>query len=336
MKFHYATLLLALSMTGCESTDTGSDYLDNLDDEAEYDELAENDFCPAGAFYDEEEDICFIDCDGLSDDECDLLEEKTFSAFDEFLLDSYNGPLDGEETEAIARYDIQNDLSLVELDNADPESSDNFAAIWQNASKILPRARVLEAFSEFHIDSDGESGTLAYVTTDENEEGRWIIAYDDVDYLGPSDKEFIHTTIHEFGHVVFLGIDQLDPNGTDNCPTYGIQEGCSFANSHINKFYQTFWTDIIDEHKAIESEDPDEAFYEKYQDRFVSEYASTNPVEDAAEIFTHFVLTDKPTNSDTIVNQKVLMMHDNPALVKLRQDIRGKLTVTRARKRASK
>ncbi len=335
MKLYYAPLILVFTLVGCESTGSDTDYVDSYEDDASDYELADNEFCPVGSFYDEKEDVCFIDCDGLSDAECDLLEEETFSAFDEFVLDSYNGPLDSEGSEAIARFDIQEDLSLVEIDNAEPESAENFQAIWQNASKILPRARVMQAFSEFHIDSDGESGTLAYVTTDENAEGKWILAFDDVDYFGPSDKEFIHTTIHEFGHVVFLGIDQLDPTGTDNCPTYNIQEGCSFASSHINQFYQAFWTDIIDEHKAIESEDPDPDFYEKYRNRFISEYASTNPVEDAAEVFTHFVLTDKPKTSDTVVNQKILMMHDNPALVKLRQEIRGKLTVTRARKRVT-
>lgn len=324
MKSFLFVVFFVVVLPGCNSP-PDSDFED-----ADFDST---EFCPSGALYDEEEDACFIDCDGLDDNQCDALEEEVFGEFDEFVVDNYTG-IDAEsmaETTATAEYAIQDDLTLTTLENSEPDSDARFQEIWVAANRVLPRAKVIEAFSQYHVDSDGADGTLAYVTTDDNQPGKWIVAFDDADYVGPTDREFIHTSIHEFGHVVFLGDDQLDPGALGGCPNYGLDEGCSNEESHINRFYQAFWVDIIDEHAAIETDDEAAEFYERYRDRFVSEYAATNPVEDAAEVFTNFVLRQQPTNSDTVVDQKILMMHGIPALTRLRNDIRGKLTITRAK-----
>jgi len=254
--------------------------------------------CPPGTEFDALEDACFIICDGLSDEQCYALEEAVFGDLDELVVDNYAGIDSLANTNIKARYSVQADLSLV-------------------AQEI-------------------KEGSLAYVTNDLNRDGQWILAFDDADYLGPDDREFIHTTIHEFGHLVFLADDQLDAYATGSCATFGLDEGCSYRNSYINRFYQRFWADIIDEHDAIVSELDASAFYSRYFDRFVSEYASTNPIEDAAETFTNFVLRERPDSANSVVNQKILLMHEMQALVQLRSDIRAKLMMTRARMRQNK
>ena len=268
-----------------------------------------------------------------TDEQCDIRYQEVFRDFDQLVIDNYQGNNPTTTSTAKAKYQVNADLSLSVLENSEPDKDRLFNEIWTNARKILPRAKVQSSVSQYHIDSDGESGALAYVVNDVNLPEKWVIAYDDADYSGANDPQFTHTTVHEFGHIVFLSSDQLDIRSTGSCPNYGIQEGCSFAQSYINRFYQTFWASIIDEHRALQSDEDKQRFYERYQDRFVSEYASTNPVEDAAEVFTSFVLKDKPASGDTVVNQKILLMHDIEALVNLRREIRGKLSLNRERQK---
>jgi len=81
---------------------------------------------------------------------------------------------------------------------------------------------------------------------------------------------------------------------------------------------------MIDEIDTInDTGDWDEldAFYERYQDRFVTEYAATNPGEDLAETFAVFVLNERPTGS-TIADQKLNLLWADPEMVSLRDEIR--------------
>jgi len=332
MKSTYLAVLLGFSLGACGSSDrTFGPELGTVDS-ADVDEA----LCPPGTEFDALEDACFLNCDGLSDVQCYALEEAVFGELDELVVDNYSGVDSEVESSIKARYSVQEDLSLLTQEITEPESDARFRQIWRSATRILPGETIRQTISQFHIDSDGQEGSLAYVTNDLNRDGQWIVAFDDEDYVGPDDREFIHTTIHEFGHLVFLADDQLDAYAVGNCPTFSLDEGCSYQNSYINRFYQRFWTDIIDEHDAIVSELAGSAFYYKYIDQFVSEYASTNPIEDAAETFTNFVLRDRPESDNTAVNQKILLMHDMQPLVKLRNDIRAKLMMTRARMRQNK
>jgi len=109
-------------------------------------------------------------------------------------------------------------------------------------------------------------------------------------------------------------------------------DGCAKTNSYINQFYQRFWTDIIsewDEIQYIESDDKHyeqmTLFYEVYEDRFVSEYASTNVDEDIAESWTAFVLLEKPRDTTFISNQKILFFYEYPELIEMRNHIRNNL-----------
>jgi len=58
----------------------------------------------------------------------------------------------------------------------------------------------------------------------------------------------------------------------------------------------------------------------------MTQYASTNPAEDIAEVFTHFVIFDKPTNN-TIADQKIQLLYKYPELIELRNTIRQSLSI---------
>ena len=63
--------------------------------------------------------------------------------------------------------------------------------------------------------------------------------------------------------------------------------------------------------------------YEKYQDRFVTDYAATNPGEDFAEVFSFFVTQDEAPRGQKLADQKIRLLYEFPELVSLREQIRG-------------
>lgn len=137
------------------------------------------------------------------------------------------------------------------------------------------------------------------------------------------DKEYVYTAIHEFAHVLSLNHEQLNPN-TTNCNTYNLEEGCAHGNSYINQFFDNFWKDIFNEHRNIDPDDYDaiDAFYEKYDDRFVTDYAATNPAEDIAESFAYFVTKEEKPNGNAIADKKVSFMYDFPEFIDMRDRLR--------------
>lgn len=329
-----AMLLILMSCGG--TNDSTPVTLDN--ETAEMNLSTNEDFCLADEIFDEEEGVCLIDCTGLSDGQCDALVDEIYGEFDELVDGDYSalGSMSGQEMmdadTAVAKYNVSADLTLTEVINSEPENGEIFKEIWQSAVAILPRSVLIDNVDEFHIDSDGVEGTLAYVVQLPNDNEKWILSYDNADYTNNRDKEYVHTSIHEFGHIVFLERNQVDLNSMGSCPNFAIDEGCTKANSFLNQFYQAFWTEIIEENRAATQASDDNMndelvldFYEKYNDQFISEYAATNPIEDAAEVFTHFVLKDKPTDVTGIANQKIVFLYQFQALTDIRNTIRSKL-----------
>lgn len=134
-------------------------------------------------------------------------------------------------------------------------------------------------------------------------------------------NDFAYTVIHEYGHTLTLNGDQLAAGGDESsCANFHTGEGCSNSNSYINTIYEIGWKDIYQEFQNG-NEDP-YAMYDKYPDRFVTEYAATNPGEDVAEVFTVFVTQDNMPAGNTIADQKVRALYNYPELVSLRDEIR--------------
>lgn len=139
--------------------------------------------------------------------------------------------------------------------------------------------------------------------------------------------------IHEYGHYMTLNKTQLDLEGI-GCDQAYIH-GCRKADSYLYLFYLQFWKDIYSEWDAINHDSKDyekdiELFYDKYKDRFINQYASTDPVEDIAESWNAFIVQPTPS-TNSIAGQKIKFFSQFPELVELRyQIIKGICTYRQA------
>jgi hypothetical protein len=211
--------------------------------------------------------------------------------------------------------------------------------IWEHFVTLVP-AGERSSLAEYSIVTDGEGNLLAAVAQTLYDPALWGL---EVDIRDSGDRlNLTYTLIHEYAHLLTLGPDQVSPsvaifNNPDDddiyydevsaCPDYFPGEGCSKSGSYINTFFNQFWTDIHAEWQDINLIEDDTTYYEalddfyyNYKDRFVTDYAATNPEEDIAEAFTFFVLASRP-DGDTIAEQKILFFYDYPELTRLRDDI---------------
>jgi hypothetical protein len=196
------------------------------------------------------------------------------------------------------------------------------------------------SLAEYSIVTDGEGNILAAVAQTADDPAQWGL---EVDIRDVDDKlNLTYTLIHEYGHLLTLGPEQVTPsqavfnNPEDDaiyfkevnaCPDYFPGEGCSRPDSYINAFFEAFWSDIHAEWQEINLIEEQDAYYEaldefylKYEDRFVTDYAVTNPEEDIAETFAFFVLSPRP-NGDSITEQKILFFYRYTELIRLRDEI---------------
>ncbi len=205
------------------------------------------------------------------------------------------------------------------------------ARIWNYFTASLP-ADQRKWISDFIVFTDGPQNTLAFVRRSSNPE-KWTLGADILDSSKPI--YLTNTLMHEFGHLLTLNTDQLKvtdsyfysgEQGLKSCPQYAAPDGCSTPEAYINLFYQRFWTKIYTEwFENVEQANGGEfdweivtAFYNRYPDQFISEYAASHPQEDIAESFATFVLNPKP-KGNTIADQKVKFFYEFPELVALRQ-----------------
>ena len=104
-----------------------------------------------------------------------------------------------------------------------------------------------------------------------------------------------------------------------------LPEGCSRPGSIVGDFQIKFWSKYGADATDWNRTDQDAAaLYADHSDAFVSEYAATNPVEDLAETFATFVLSDKPTGA-TEKDQKVSWLYNSPLMASERMRIRAAL-----------
>ena len=221
------------------------------------------------------------------------------------------------------------------------EQNDEFAhqEVWNLYTSLIPQ-QDREMLAEYAIITDGVDNVLAAVTQTVDDPNSWALQVDIADI---SDKNnLVFTLIHEHGHLLTLNANQVPPslavfnnpeddniyfNEVSACPNYFPGEGCANADSYIDDFYNQFWLELHVEWNEINLIEDDDEYYEqldefyfRYEDRFVTDYAATNPEEDIAETWTFFVLSQKP-DGDTIAEQKILFFYQYPELVQLREDI---------------
>jgi hypothetical protein len=199
--------------------------------------------------------------------------------------------------------------------------------IWAMTKTIIP-ANYRSKMSHFMIFAGEADGTAGYVYETASDLSTWEMGIAiDFAYEGGFNAggELAYTIIHEFGHILTLDNTQLDASISESdCQEYFPGEGCAKKEAYINKTYNKGWADIWSEFSEIqESQSDTEAFYNKYEDRFVTNYASTNPAEDIAEVFTTFVTRNGGVSDNSIAEQKIQIMYDHSELIDLRDHIRG-------------
>lgn len=287
----------------------------------------------------EEDQYCYLTCEleGTCAEEPGLL--TFFGDFLSGLGDIVFGI--PEDANVLVTYSLQNDrpVNPVEGEPFTDEEADiledtaSHEAMWQEFANLVP-AENRRQIAEYGIFTDGVDNTMAYVEPIPGNETQWKIVMDAVD--AKNKKEQRYTLIHEFGHVLTLNNNQVPfdveayqddlafEEAAEACPRFFTGEGCANQSSYINAFFNAFWADIYDE--LPQDQDPDAIydFYLQYEDQFVTDYAATNPGEDIAESWTHFVINERPSGN-SIADQKVRFFYDYPELVSLRDQIRARL-----------
>lgn len=194
--------------------------------------------------------------------------------------------------------------------------------------------------AEYQVVTDGAGEILALVEQTRDDPNAWILEIDIADM--PDTKNLVFTLLHEFGHLLTLNTSQVPPDmeiflhpesnsiynhAASLCPNYFPGEGCSLPDSYVNSFFDRFWSGLYDEWHKIDNISNDtkrqqrlDVFYQKYKDRFVDDYAVTDPSEDIAETWVYFVLRPTPQGG-TIADQKLLFFYQYPELVKIRERI---------------
>ncbi len=317
--------------------------------------------CYEGELYDPETQYCYIEIDCDTEAECLALEEQWY-AENEALYEENSGKqldLDEDDGTIITSYFVEgNNITLKEQnDQVDTRfqiyqsQTEEHQMIWDSFASLIP-AQARGMITEFVIFSDEKDGTLAAVSALESDPKKWQLLVDIQDAFQDGKletRELPHTLIHEFGHVLTLSAEQVTPlpyteteeafaQQQKSCfPNHMLDEGCSKPNAYINLFFKEYWRNFVDEWAAVSNlEDPvaqeDKVFelYEKYQDRFVTDYAATNLGEDIAESWTAFVMKTKPSGN-SVADQKIQFFYRFPELVELRKQIAQRLQFEQSR-----
>ena len=268
--------------------------------------------CSEGAFYpDNNTDDSHVD-DG-----------HNHSEGEEGALTLYQ--VNGNDISKITDYNVTGQLKQYQEDYT------KHLKMWEYFTQLIPQ-QDRDLITEFEI-FYGENETLGYVAPiNDNDLSKWKmgLAIEVVADLEKIDlnEDFAYTIIHELGHVLTLNHLQLDASvGEESCNTFHIGEGCSESDSYLYELFNIGWSDIIDEANGINNDRQAQRFHDKYSDRFVTDYAATNPAEDIAEVFAVFVVQDNQPTGNTIADQKIKAMYGRPDLVRLRSAIRQQTVV---------
>lgn len=221
------------------------------------------------------------------------------------------------------------------------QSTDKLGSLyWNKITGVLPQALLNKYITSMRLYTDGPSEDLGGMSPLDDSNTQWEIDLDTADInLHNLDSVFVleynHTLIHEFGHLLTLNIEQVEPTEDqvqDDNKGYLTSEGYARKDSYLGKFVDTFWPEDFllawDKIDRIRNEkrrvNGYYDFYLKHQPQFTTDYSAESPEEDIAESWTFFVLTDKPASSE-IRAQKVLFFYQFSELIALREHIRSNI-----------
>jgi hypothetical protein len=261
--------------------------------------------CSQEEEYDIKRKVCFFECD----DEAECVEIQK-SIDDELAtwsdeLEQDTNPIqekniDTGDMSLLAEYKVNTGEYIQIIKGKDDILYTN---MWRDIADLSP-----DSISDKFIDT--------YQVFDEDQNGRWRVAINLAGYNNSTLKERKATIIHELAHIISLNTTQID-DAVSTCSTLSLDEGCAIQDSYINTFANMFW------------KNKSQKFDKK---KFVTEYASTNEVEDIAESFAFFVL-EKEGGLDTR-GQKIDFFNQFGELIQIRSDMRQVLgkDIIRARK----
>lgn len=280
------------------------------------------DDCASFEKYDPENKICSFECKDAN--ECETLSKK---ADEEFANWTKELSQDKEPVQEKSIKETSGDLSASykvttgeKLTFESGNDQEKYRKIWDEIKELSPDSLSDNFIEEYQVFDNKSDDTLAFVD-DEDGNRKWRVAVNLAGYNSSTERENKATFIHELGHIITLNTTQLDPN-VDNCQNLKLDEGCAKNNSFINTFWNKFWKDVknpgFDENK------------------FVTEYATTNEVEDMAETFAFFVLENNPS-TDSVRDQKIKLLYNFPDLVAIRTEMRNTLSknIIRAKMKTS-
>ena len=219
---------------------------------------------------------------------------------------------DEEKMELLAEYGITGGGLVLE------EGEDAYRDLWEQVKAMLPSGS-LDAFQRFTVFTDGEEEILAYVVPADDGGARWELA---VDLADAGDRQyFAETVYHEYCHYLTLNDQQVTYGLAPSRGCYAEADFAARPASYLNRFYQAFWTDYLEDRLAA----PDSTgFYLRHADDFLTSYAATSPAEDIAESFAYFILRDK-AEGEGIQAQKQNFFYAYPELTAFREQARQQL-----------
>ncbi len=277
--------------------------------------------CQKGQYYDD-----FSDEGDFQDELNDSPNESEpeSSGDGETFLTSYR--ISGDNIDKIKDFKVPNRFKDLQNDYT------KHLQMWEYFTRMIPIEQRIH-ITEFLVFEGGQALAGFVEPIDPNSLDKWRMGLA-IDIAGDLEnidleEEFAAVSIHEFGHVLTLNHEQVEVGDSENsCTSFYTGEGCSKSNSYINELYNIGWADIYEEFINSNEDHIYTRFFPKYQDRFVSDYAATNPGEDIAEVFTYFVIEDSKRSDNSIAAQKINALYGHPELVSLRNSIRQNPTVT--------
>ncbi len=294
-----SALLIMLLLSACDQG--------YYEDEFFEDEFIENNDGFEDEWGDEDED------DGDYGDDEDDHDHGGQSAEGFAILTSYE--IQGNEINKIKDFDVSGQHIGEQQDYA------KHLAMWDYFATLIPIENRTYITEFLVINGGGDLGGYVEPIV-EGKLDKWRMALS-IDLGGDLSNvdlqaEFAYVAIHEFGHVLTLNPTQVKVQSESSCNTYHTGEGCSKENSYINRLFDLAWADIIDNYSDGDSD----RLYNDYPDRFVSDYAATNPGEDIAEVFSIYVIEQNVRTGSSIADQKVQLLDAYPELQTLRRQIR--------------
>jgi hypothetical protein len=283
-------------------------------------EVESGEECSSFEQYDAEARVCYFEC--ATEAECteiqNSIDDELATWADEESADQ--SPMnegDGGDVDTLASYSVSAGESISLRSGTETK---DYKKLWGEIAELSPNTISDKYIETYEVYDDAQSDTLAFVD-DADQNGKWRIVVNLAGRRDSSQREQKATLIHELAHIITLNTSQVKPDFT-TCSTYELSEGCSFKESYINMFYTTYWKGVTPPAKYS-------------AEKFVTEYAASEPVEDLAETFAFFVLErDKDKLGNQMKDQKIRLLYNYPELVQMRKDMREVLArdIVRARK----